>query len=352
MLVGHKGGNRVTLVGNSTRIPSMLQPSVETPLPHACPGRMVHGDVEQAGFCRRERAGTAQGTAPHPAPRVEKLLMSRIVRSRAPGAFWRAALVAMMVLLPELLLGRGPGGAPQILATLALLAALFTLVEYAACAPSVIEFRDARPYNRLRVCGLLAAILVACAMLRPDWSDTAWAQPFRWLGEEWAELLALPWSPVHLLLDTLPQGADPDLARAVFAAAAAAYGLSLLIVLLFALVVRFRGWPLRSAFNIWVNLPQFDPTAGDVVERLQQNALVNVALGFMLPLIAPMVANLLSAPFDGGMLRDPAMLVWVVIAWAFVPASLAMRGLALHRLSVLIAAHRERLQRREALAQA
>ena len=280
------------------------------------------------------------------------MVMTRLVGLRAPAAFWRACLVGAVVLLPELLLGRGPGGTPQIVALLALLGAIFTFIEYAAASPSIMEFRDARPYNRLRAGSILVALAVVCAMLRPDWRDAAWALPVQWLGEEWGALLALPWSPVHLLANTLPEEVEPALYRAVFAATAAVYGLSLLMVLLFALSVRLRGWPLRSSFNIWVNLPQFDPTAGDVVERLQQGALVNVALGFLLPLLAPLVADLLSGPFEGGVLRDPAMLVWLVIAWAFVPASLAMRGLALHRLAVLIAAHRERLQRRDSLAQA
>lgn len=278
--------------------------------------------------------------------------MSRIVRSRAWGAFLRASLVALVVALPQLLLGQGSGGAAQVVVLVALLAALYTFSEYAAEAPSVLEFRDARPYNRLRVGTLLAAVAVACAMLRPDWSHAAAAQPVRWLGETWARLLDLPWSPVHHLLSTLPPGADARLAQALFAAAAAAYGLSLLMVLVFALVIRLQRWPGHSAFNVWVNLPQFDPTSGgDVVQRLHQNALVNVSLGFLLPLIVPIVADVLRVAFDGPALRDPAALVWVVVAWAFIPASLAMRGLALHRLAQMIAAHRVRLQRASGLAQ-
>ena len=259
--------------------------------------------------------------------------------------------MALLVMLPQLLLGHG-GGPAQLSTLMALMAALFTYGEYKARAPSVMEFRDARPYNRIRVGALAAALLVACAVLRPDWSDAAAARPFRWLGETWAGLLDLPWSPVHHLLSTLPQGGDPRLAQAVFAAAASAYGLSLGMVMVFGLVIRLHRWPGTPAFNVWVNLPQFDPTAGgDVVQRLQQNALVNVALGLLLPLIVPMVANVLAVPFDGPLLRDPAALVWVVVAWAFIPASLAMRGLALHRLAFLIAARRDSLRRAAGLPQ-
>ncbi len=273
-----------------------------------------------------------------------------MVRSRAPGALLRASLVALIVALPQLLLGQESGGAAQVVVLVALLAALYTFSEYAAEAPSVVEFRDARPYNRLRVGTVFAAVLVACAMLRPDWSHAAAAQPVRWLGETWARLLDLPWSPVHHLLSTLPPGADPRLVQSLFAAAAAAYGLSLLMVLAFALVIRLHRWPGHSSFNVWVNLPQFDPTSGgDVVQRLHQNALVNLSLGFLLPLIVPIVADVLRVAFEGPHLHNPAALVWVVVAWAFIPASLAMRGLALHRLAQMIAAHRARLQRASGL---
>jgi hypothetical protein len=270
--------------------------------------------------------------------------MSRIVGSRAPGAFLRACLVALLVALPQLVLGPGTGGPPQVVTLVALMAALFTLAEYAAAAPSLVEFRDAHPYNRLRV--------LAIALLRSEWHALPLAVPVLGLGRVFATVFDLPWSPVHLLLRTLPAGVEPSLRDTVFTVAAVAYGFSLLMVLAFLLAIRLRGWPVRMTFNVWVNLPQFDPTAGgDVVLRLQQNAVVNVSLGLFLPLIAPMVARLLAAPFDGAALADPAALVWVVIGWAFIPASLVMRGLALHRLAGLIAAHRARLRRRAELAQ-
>lgn len=274
----------------------------------------------------------------------------RLKGSRVPGAAFRAVLVALLVTLPQLLLGQGQGGAPQLVVLVAIMAALFTFSEYIARVPSVVEFRDARPYNRLMVVGVGSALLVACAMLRSDWSAAAMAQPVRWMGEAWSRLLDLPWSPVHHLLLTAPPEIDPRLMQVLFAVAAVAYALSLLTILLFAAAVRLDRWPGRSAFNVWVNLPQFDPTSGgDVVQRLQQNALVNLSLGLMLPLIIPIVADVLRIGFVGPALRDPAALVWVVVAWAFVPAGLAMRGLALNRLAQLIAADRDRLRRASSL---
>jgi hypothetical protein len=68
------------------------------------------------------------------------------------------------------------------------------------------------------------------------------------------------------------------------------------MVLAFALVIRVQGWPGASAFNVWVNLPQFDPPpGGDVVSGCGRTPVVNLALGLLLPLIAPILADLLPA---------------------------------------------------------
>ena len=270
--------------------------------------------------------------------------MSRIVRSRAPVAFLRAIFVALLVALPQLLLQPEHTQATQLVALAALLAGGFTFVEYVAPAPSLVEFRDARPYNRIRATFMILGILAACLMFRPGWEAQPLHDLLHHLGEVWHDGL-MPWTPVHLLVGSLPADADPHLVRSVQAAATAIYGLSLLMILTFLVVVRWLNWPGHGVFNVWVNLPQFDPMAGgDVVERLQHDARVNLALGLLLPMIAPMVADLLSAPFDGIALREPVALVWTLMLWAFLPASLAMRGLALHRLASLIASHRARLR--------
>lgn len=270
---------------------------------------------------------------------------------RVAGAALRAGIVACLVALPQVLVGH-PGGSAQLSLLAAVLAAAFVFSEYLAEAPSLVEFRDARPYNRLRVAALGLALIAGSALLRPDWTGLAPVAALHDLGRLWARVLDLPWSPVHLLGAGLPRSTPPELAAAVATLATTAYGLSLVMVLAFATALRWSRWPGHAAFNMWVNLPQFDPTSGgDVVQRLHQNALVNVSLGFLLPLIVPIVADVLRVAFDGPALRDPAALVWVVVAWAFIPASLAMRGLALHRLAQMIAAHRVRLQRASGLAQ-
>ncbi|WP_246849668.1 hypothetical protein [Rubellimicrobium arenae] len=236
-------------------------------------------------------------------------------------------------------------------ALFAIMAALFTGLEYTVRAPSLLEFRDARPYNRVRISALFLAVMLVCLMLRGGPQDMLSLAACR-IGEGLAWALDLRWSPLHLLLGTLPEGADPALVTAIGRAAATAYILSLLMVAAFAALVWLRLWPRCRSFNIWINLPQFDPaTGGDVVARLRRDAQANMLLGLLLPFLLPLVADVLAAPFDGMMLREPAALVWTVIAWAFIPASFVMRGVAMTRLAGMITAHRARLRQSGGLPQ-
>ncbi|MBP1807232.1 hypothetical protein [Rubellimicrobium aerolatum] len=277
-------------------------------------------------------------------------MISRVAGSRVPFAALRAMVMAALALLPHLLLGDGSPGGRQLAGLSALILALFVFSEYASRSPILVEFRDARPYNRIRVVAVLSALILVCLAIRHDlWPESSPGLTLQ-LGAAWGDL---PGSPVRLLARTMPEPADPVLARTVLDAAAMAYGVSLLMVVAFALAIRLGQWPGRSAFNVWINLPQFDPTAGgDLVGRLRRDAQVNLILGLLLPWLAPLAADLLAAPFEGAALREPVALVWTVMAWAFIPASLAMRGLALHRLAALIAAHRARLRQAGVLPQA
>jgi len=99
----------------------------------------------------------------------------------------------------------------------------------------------------------------------------------------------------------------------------------------------------NGPFNVWINLPTFDPTAGnDVVLRLQRHARINIALGLVLPFLLPgavIVSEVLVKPLT---LLSPMGFVWGIVLWAYVPASLVMRGVAMARVARMIRASRRR----------
>jgi len=264
--------------------------------------------------------------------------------SRLTGATLRALLMAALIATPFLLLPAQTSDATQIVAFLALVAAAFTFAEYKAAAPSLVEFRDAPPFNRLRFLALFSIVIALAMIQRGDVAPTTLTRLIEALGAALGRLIDFPYSPVRLVVLMLPADASPALVSEVRIAAGVSYSLSLLMLATFWLTMRIGGWPARDGgFNIWVNMPTFDPhSGGDIVDRLQRDAQFNLILGFLLPFIIPAVVKLASDTFDPVSLADPHTLIWTMTAWAFLPASLLMRGLALLRVARMIELQRAR----------
>ncbi|PSK88464.1 hypothetical protein CLV79_101302 [Limimaricola soesokkakensis] len=270
--------------------------------------------------------------------------------ARLTGGLLRAVLMMLLIATPSMLLQTGGSGTPEIVALVALAAGLFTAVEYTSLSPSLVEFRDAPPFNRIRFA--TAALSVFLLSLLAGHADDAstFTALIAALTTPLGHALDMPYSPVRLVMLTLPEGTSGALADQVRVGAALSYLLSLASLLIFVALLRFRGWPMRSGnFNVWINLPTFDPTSGpDVIWRLRRDGQVNLVLGFLLPFIVPALFNI-GAPIFGPIdLSNPHTLIWTMTGWAFLPASLLMRGVALQRVADMIGAQRERASAREA----
>ncbi|WP_322894043.1 MULTISPECIES: hypothetical protein [unclassified Yoonia] len=265
---------------------------------------------------------------------------------RLPAAIGRATLVVILVVMPSALLQGGRADSAQIVVLVALFAALFTFVEYIAASPSLVEFRNAPPFNRMRFSALFAMVLSLSMIFRGYQNPSEMTDLFRRSGAQIGQAIDFPYSPVRLMVSIMPEDASPELMGLMRDAAGMSYLIALFSIVSFILLMRLRRWPPRGgAFNVWVNLPTFDPTAGgDVVARLHRDARVNIILGFLLPFLIPVVLTLLStfgSPID---LANPHSLIWTVTAWAFLPASIVMRGVALSRVADMIAMQRDKLR--------
>lgn len=267
--------------------------------------------------------------------------------SQLPGAGFRAALVAATVLAPSALTGDATPGTGDAALLIALFAALLTLVEYAAVAPALVEFRAAPPVNRIRFATLaLTALALALALEGLD-EGPALSRLLLAVGLLLGHAMDFWGSPVWVVLAGLPEGAAPSEASALTAAAGLAYLVSLAGLAVLAIALRVSAWPRGAeAFNLWVNLPTFAAGAGaghDVVRRLRRDGAVNLLLGIALPYFAPPVAAWVMGAYGLSALRGDAMLVWVMTLWAFLPVSLLMRGIVLRRLAAMLEMRLRRL---------
>ena len=148
----------------------------------------------------------------------------------------------------------------------------------------------------------------------------------------------------------LPSDAPAPLVELVRIAAGFAIMIALVTIASFAYAVKWRGWPTgNGAFNVWTNLPLFDPTkGGDVVARLQRDGRLNISIGILLPFLIPAVIKLLTNFVTPISLNNPQTLIWTMSAWAFLPASMIMRGAAMLRIAGLIEEKRRRAYAAEA----
>lgn len=272
--------------------------------------------------------------------------------NKATGAAVRGFLVMVLVVLPSVILPGIGNDTKQIVALVALFAGTLVLVEYNAVYPSLVEFRDGAPFNRIRYLMLLATVLLLSVIVADREDPTTVSRLIRALGDVVGQALDFPYSPVRLATQLLADTATPAQLLDLRTAAGTAYLVSLVSLAVFVVVLKIAGWPsTKSAFNVWVNLPTFEPTAGgDVVDRLERDARVNLAVGFLLPFVVPAVIALVTSGLPPDAITSPQTLIWTMAAWAFLPASLLMRGVAMGRVADMIRVKRDRKLASEAAA--
>lgn len=263
------------------------------------------------------------------------------------SAVVRAILVMIVISTPSLLLPATSPDGTQVVMLVALFAAGFTFSEYAATYPGLIEFRDAPPFNRVRVIGIFVTLfLLSLVAGTPDRSGTL-ALIVNATGLVLAHALDFSYSPIWLLQVFLPEGATQADLTMLRTMGGLSFLIGLVTIVIFAILMRLKSWPNRnSSFNVWINLPTFDPTAGgDVVARLTRDSRINLILGMLLPFLMPVLASYGVGNLGVSLGSSPQVLVWMVTLWSVLPVSLLMRGMAMGRIAHMITERRKQLVR-------
>ena len=292
-------------------------------------GKFEEGrQIWRARFGKKER----QSTAPN------QIEGKKAVFSQLVSAAVRAILVLLLIATPSILLPGVTVDSSQTVSLVALFAAALTFFEYSTSYPSIVEFRDAPPFNRVRFVSLFMTVFLLSVVFRGLVEPTTLTMFVEATGTVIGQAIDFPYSPVRLVVLMLPEDASVQSLMLVRTAAGISYLISLVTLAVFLIILRVQNWPSHNkSFNVWVNLPTFDPTAGgDVVERLYRDSRFNIALGFLLPFLSPMIVKAASTVFTPITLESPQTMVWTMAAWAFLPASLFMRGIAMGRIASMI----------------
>jgi hypothetical protein len=249
-----------------------------------------------------------------------------------------AAVRAFLVMMPSVILPNIGTDTKQIVALVAIFGGALVFFEYNAVYPSLVEFRDGAPYNRIRYLMMLIIVVFLSAIVADQEASTTVTRLFHALGIIIGSALDFPYSPVRLASYMLDGGATAAQIAQVKVAAGTAYLISLFSLALFVIVLKLAGWPsTKSAFNVWVNLPTFEPTAGgDVVDRLVRDSYANLTVGFLLPFVIPAIIAVLTRGVPAEALTSPQTLIWTMALWAYLPAALIMRAVAMARIADMI----------------
>ena len=266
------------------------------------------------------------------------------VKSNVPGAGIRALLVAFLVVFPALAIPSIAADTAQSTILLAVFVGGLVFAEYASEYPGLIEFRFAAPFNRTRF-ALVALMALFLSLVQRNIVDPGMLSGLAaTAAAACGQMLDFAGSPFRLLTAALPDSLPAWHLALVRDGAALALVLAATTVAGFVTAIRLNAWPMgQGPFNVWINLPTFDPTAGnDVVLRLQRHARINVVLGLLLPFLLPLALLASELLFRPLTLMSPMGYVWGIVAWAYLPASLVMRGVAMARVARMIRASRRR----------
>jgi len=260
------------------------------------------------------------------------------------GAIVRALLVALLVALPSLVIPDPTGAHTEVIALIALCFGVFVFIEYVSTYPSLLEFRDAPPFNRLRFASMVLTVSLTSLICRGVLVPSTTTEVVTSIGSFLGGMLDFPYSPVRLFGLMLETGKEGAYGQLVLSLAGISYTISLITLLTFAVILFQTRWPShRRPFNVWINLPTFDPTAGgDVVAQLSQDARLNASLGFLLPFLMPLAVYLISVVWKPVTLITPESLIWTVTAWSVLSTTLLMRGIAMARIASMINNKRQR----------
>lgn len=267
--------------------------------------------------------------------------------SRFASSGLRGLLVGVMVMAPALILPSIAVDTAEIVALVAIFAAVLTMIEYSSSYPSIVEFRDAPPFNRVRFLSLFITVVVIATICRGQHNPNHLSVFIEAVGVLIGKVLDFPMSPLRMMDYLFLKNATPAQVALVKTSAALAFLISLLSLSFFVIMLSISRWPKGlTGFNVWVNLPTFDPAASaDVVGRLNRDAILNIAIGIFLTYLIPISlwgVSVVIKPID---MTSYHSLVWAVAAWAFLPASVFMRGIAMRRVADMIAERRRRSEK-------
>lgn len=254
---------------------------------------------------------------------------------RLTGATVRAVCVAIVVMLPAFLLPDTTQSGLEFTRILATIAAVFVIYEYGFASPSVIEFRFAAPYNRVRFLLLATLILTPAYLISSMLEGVALHGTFAAIAQNGPAFLDFAYSPVSIVANTL-SGNDSDMREAVVQAIALNVVFSFSCALAFCGAIFSNLWRFGGDdFNMWTNMPTYKSYGLESLQdRLINSAFASFLVACLLPLFGPTIADVAVVWLSSDGALAPIVVSWLIAIWTYLPAIYLMRAAALLKIAM------------------
>lgn len=254
---------------------------------------------------------------------------------RLAGATVRAVCVAILVMLPAFLLSGTTQSTVEFTRILATIAAVFVIYEYGFLSPSVIEFRYAAPYNRIRITLLLVLVMVPSYLISSTLDGREINSLLPLVGGSALAVVDFAYSPITIVANTV-SGNDAALRETVAQAIALNILITLSCVLAFCAAVFANVWRFGGEnFNMWLNMPTYKSyDASNLQERLINSAFASFLVACLIPLFGPTLADVTMVWFSEDGELAPITMVWLIALWTYLPATYLMRAAALLKVAM------------------
>ena len=258
---------------------------------------------------------------------------------RLLGAIFRALWVVVVAAIPSLLLPSASQGAVEFALIIGAIIGMFTFFEYGSSTPGFVDFRYAPPYNRFRAFTIamqVVTITLVCRAVELGLADSVlvnWAQ-------QAAQMLDFEYSPVSMAIDRIlldSRFSDTTAILLVYSITTS-FVVGVGMTLAFALILWVFGWPRdRENFNLWANLPTFQPyDGGSIPRRLRRDAYFNIILGIALIYALPLIPTYGVDWFTVDIFENNQVMVWATTLWVFIVTSLIARASAMLKIARIL----------------
>ncbi len=254
---------------------------------------------------------------------------------RLTGATVRAVFVAILVMLPAFLLAGTTQSALEFTRILATIAAVFVIYEYGFSSPSVIEFRFAAPYNRVRFLLLLALVLTPTYLISNQIDGHAQNGLITDIASNGFALMDFAYSPVAIVANTLA-GDNHALREIIGQAIMLNTIICLSFTLAFCISVFLKFWHFGGDdFNMWLNMPTYKSyDIQSLQSRLINSSFSSLLIACLIPLFGPTVADIILSKASQGNAITPITITWIITLWTYLPAMFLMRAVALAKIAM------------------